>query len=112
MAKIGIVGAGHNGLVCGFYLARAGHSVTIFEKRDTAGGLCVNEELIQGYKVPSYASWYGMLQPEIVKDLGLEKNGITSKHPEFLLFDDGTYVSGDLAPNTGNIKNITVKDIE
>ena len=30
-----IVGAGHNGLVCAAYLARAGYRVAVVERRDT-----------------------------------------------------------------------------
>ena len=36
-----IVGAGHNGLVCAAYLARAGRSVLVLERRETAGGRAV-----------------------------------------------------------------------
>lgn len=33
-----VVGAGHNGLVCAAYLARAGYEVTVLEARDDIGG--------------------------------------------------------------------------
>ncbi|MFL5733923.1 MAG: FAD-dependent oxidoreductase, partial [Chloroflexia bacterium] len=36
--KIAIVGAGHNALVCACYLAKAGHDVTVYERRSRVGG--------------------------------------------------------------------------
>lgn len=33
-----IIGAGHNGLITAFYLAKAGHTVTILERRESVGG--------------------------------------------------------------------------
>lgn len=44
-----IIGGGHNGLVCGFYLARAGLKVRILEARDIIGGACVTEEFAPGF---------------------------------------------------------------
>ena len=38
-----IVGAGHNGLVAGFYLARAGRKVLLCERRGFVGGACIIE---------------------------------------------------------------------
>ena len=38
-----IIGGGHNGLVCGYYLARKGLKVQIFEKRSVVGGAAVTE---------------------------------------------------------------------
>src|SRR5690348_11605679 len=39
-----IVGAGHNGLACAAYLARAGKRVLVLESRDRVGGACTMEE--------------------------------------------------------------------
>jgi len=39
-----IIGGGHNGLVCAYYLARAGMKVRILEARDVIGGAAVTEE--------------------------------------------------------------------
>lgn len=44
-----IVGGGHNGLVCGSYLARAGQRVCVLERRAMIGGAAVTEELWPGY---------------------------------------------------------------
>ena len=38
-----IIGAGHNGLVCAFYLAKAGLKVRIVEARDVVGGAAVTD---------------------------------------------------------------------
>lgn len=47
-SDIVIVGGGHNGLVCGSYLARAGLSVTVLEASDTPGGCIDTRELPDG----------------------------------------------------------------
>ncbi len=43
--KVAIVGAGHNALVCACYLAKAGHEVTVFERRSRPGGAVNTEEM-------------------------------------------------------------------
>jgi phytoene dehydrogenase-like protein len=40
-----IIGAGHNGLVCAAYLARAGVRTLVLERRGVLGGACVTEEV-------------------------------------------------------------------
>ncbi|MSZ57522.1 MAG: FAD-dependent oxidoreductase, partial [Actinobacteria bacterium] len=45
-----VIGAGHNGLVAAFYLARAGISVTVLERRESVGGLCATEEIFPGIR--------------------------------------------------------------
>jgi len=51
-----LVGGGHNGLVCAFYLARAGLEVTVLERRQMVGGAAVTEEFFPGFRnsVASY----------------------------------------------------------
>ena len=69
--RIAIIGAGHNGLIAAACIARNGHDVFVYEKRDIVGGLCVTEELFPGYRVSTAASHFGKLLREIIDDLGL-----------------------------------------
>ena len=71
-----IVGAGHNGLVAANYLADAGHSVTVLERRGVIGGATVTEELIPGFRSSSCAYVVGLLHPRIIDDLRLADHGL------------------------------------
>ena len=45
-----VIGAGHNSLVCSAYLAQAGYTVGVFERRDIVGGAVSTKEIIPGYQ--------------------------------------------------------------
>lgn len=70
-----IIGGGHNGLTAAAYLARAGKSVCVVERRHVLGGACVTEELWPGYKVSTAAYVVSLLLPEIARDLRLAHYG-------------------------------------
>ena len=72
-----VVGAGHNGLIAAAYLARAGMSVLVLERRAILGGACVTEEIAgaPGFRVSTGAAQLGNLRPEIVADLDLAAHG-------------------------------------
>jgi len=56
--SVGIVGAGPSGLTCGYYLAKLGYDVTVYESQPTAGGM-----LAVG--IPEYRMPKDILQKEI-----------------------------------------------
>ncbi|MDQ6665978.1 MAG: NAD(P)/FAD-dependent oxidoreductase [Acidobacteriota bacterium] len=90
-----VIGAGHNGLVTAAYLARAGRSVLVLERRELAGGCAVTEEVWPGYRVSTAAYLVSLLQDRIVQELELERFGyrVDAKDPAFFSpFPDGRYL--------------------
>jgi len=70
-----IIGGGHNGLITAAYLAKAGKSVCVVERRHVLGGCATTEELWPGYKVSTAAYVISLLLPEITRDLRLKQYG-------------------------------------
>src|SRR6185369_14408638 len=90
-----VVGAGHNGLVAGGYLAKNGLSTIVFERSDRIGGACITRELLPGFKVSAAAQLLGMLRQRVIDDLELERHGLRYKFREpeiFVPFPDGRHV--------------------
>ena len=90
-----IIGAGHNGLVCAFYLARAGLKVRIVERRDTVGGAAVTEEFHPGFRNSVASYTVSLLQPKVIADMKLADHGyrvIERPISNFLPQDDGGYL--------------------
>ncbi|HET7038010.1 MAG TPA: NAD(P)/FAD-dependent oxidoreductase [Thermomicrobiaceae bacterium] len=75
-----VVGAGHNGLVAAWYLARAGLKVLLLERRDFVGGAVVTEELWPGYSVPTCSYICYLLQHRVIEDLELRRHGFAVHH--------------------------------
>jgi phytoene dehydrogenase-like protein len=71
-----VVGAGHNGLVTGALLARAGLRTLILERRPVLGGACVTEELWLGYRISRAAYVAGLLRPAVLRELDLPARGL------------------------------------
>jgi phytoene dehydrogenase-like protein len=71
-----IIGAGHNGLVCANYLARAGKRVLVLERRDVIGGAAVTQEFAPGFKASTFSYMMSLLHPRIVQDFGLRARGL------------------------------------
>ena len=71
------MGAGHNGLVCACYLAKAGYKVLVLERRAVVGGAVCTEEIWPGYKIDIGSSVHLMIhRTPIVAELELEKYGL------------------------------------
>jgi phytoene dehydrogenase-like protein len=71
-----IIGAGHNGLIAAYYLARAGLKPLVLERRELVGGACVTEEFHSGFRSSTLATSAGPLLPQIANDLKLESHGV------------------------------------
>jgi len=90
-----IIGAGHNGLTLGAYLARSGLDVVVLERRhEEGGGLCTEEVTRPGFLHNIHANYHtfvGMAPP--VTDLDVRGHGIEYVRPEVQMasvFDDDT----------------------
>src|SRR5262249_22668605 len=71
-----VVGAGHNGLTAAAYIARAGLSVLVLERREIVGGCCVTEEIFPGCRASTTSYIASMLRPTVIRDLDLAAHGL------------------------------------
>jgi phytoene dehydrogenase-like protein len=71
-----VVGGGHNGLTAAAYLAWAGLTTLVLERRDIVGGCCVTEEIAPGCRVSTTSYIASMLRPEVISDLRLAEYGL------------------------------------
>src|SRR5512143_4082038 len=71
-----IIGGGHNGLVTGAYLAKAGRKVLVLERRHVLGGAAVTEEVFPVFKFSVCSYVVSLLRPEIIRDLDLPRHGL------------------------------------
>lgn len=94
-----ILGAGHNGLVCAAYLAKAGLKVKVVERRDVVGGAAVTEEFHPGFRNSVAAYTVSLLNSKVIADLDLAAHGlriVERRVQNFLPASDGSYlVTGD-----------------
>src|SRR5688500_1652916 len=72
-----IIGAGHNGLTCACYLAAAGLSVRVVERRSVVGGAAVTEEFFPGFRNSTASYTVSLLNPQVIRDLRLAEHGLT-----------------------------------
>ncbi len=70
-----IIGAGHNGLVCASYLARAGMNVICLEASDSAGGMAAARTIDDDYHFPGLAHIAHPISKAIRRDLKLDNFG-------------------------------------
>jgi phytoene dehydrogenase-like protein len=70
-----IIGGGHNGLVCAFYLARSGLKVRVLERRHVVGGAAVTEEFHPGFRNSTASYTVSLLRPKVIADMKLHERG-------------------------------------
>ena len=71
-----VVGAGHNGLTCAAYLARAGRRVLVLEAAGRLGGAAATREFAPGYRVSSCAHLLHLMPGWLLAELGLARHGL------------------------------------
>jgi phytoene dehydrogenase-like protein len=71
-----VIGGGHNGLTAAAYLARAGRSVLVLERRHVLGGAAVTEEVFPGFRFSVCSYVVSLLRPEIIRELDLPRHGL------------------------------------
>ncbi len=83
-----IVGGGLAGLAASIYLARAGRTVTVFEKRRSLGGRAITQ-LRKGYRFNLGAHAFYRLGPaaRVCKELGVPVPGVVAKPKAIALLD-------------------------
>lgn len=87
-----ILGGGHNGLVCAAYLAAAGLSVRVLERRKIVGGAAVTEEFHPGFRNSVASYTVSLLNPKVIRDLRLQAHGlrvVERPYSNFLPLADG-----------------------
>src|SRR5688500_18430985 len=112
-----LLGAGHNGLVTAFYLARAGLKPLVLERRDVVGGGAVTEEIAPGFMGPALTHATGPLRASIVRDMRLEQRGVQFIQPDprlVALGADGRALvfSTDVARTAAAIRPFSAKDAD
>lgn len=92
-----VIGGGHNGLTCGAYLARAGMSVLVVERREILGGCATSEHMI-----PELPEWtfntgatelLGFTEQPVYRDFRLDQHGLELMDLDpcfFMPFPDGS----------------------
>jgi phytoene dehydrogenase-like protein len=112
-----VVGGGHNGLVCGAILARAGMGTLILERRDAVGGPLMTTELVPGARVPAVVQTVGRLRGVVARELGLAGHGLRLVQPAARvtsLRPDGPPITlwGDVRRTVDGLASLSVADAE
>ncbi|MCW2475744.1 putative selenate reductase subunit YgfK [Candidatus Symbiopectobacterium sp. NZEC151] len=99
---VAVIGAGPAGLATGYFLARAGHPVTIFEREQSAGG--VVRHVVPQFRIPAekiqhdidFVAQHGV-QFEYGCDSGLTIEALHQRGFSYVCVGTGAYRSRDVA---------------
>ncbi|MFC3627097.1 phytoene desaturase family protein [Vogesella amnigena] len=115
MRDVIIIGGGHNGLVCAFYLARAGLKVTVLEQRQVVGGAAVTEEFHPGFRNSVASYTVSLLNPKVIADMQLARHGLRIvERPlsNFLPLEDGKYLKIGAGNTFAEVAKFSQRDAE
>jgi phytoene dehydrogenase-like protein len=110
-----IIGAGHNGLTCAAYLAKAGLRVKVLERRKVVGGAAVTEEFCPGFRNSVAAYTVSLLNPKVIADLRLHDHGlkiVERRAQNFLPAPDGRYLLAGEGRTQASIAKFSTADVE
>jgi phytoene dehydrogenase-like protein len=108
-----IVGGGHNGLVCAFYLARAGLKVTVLERRAVIGGAAVTEEFHPGFRNSTASYTVSLLNPRSIAEMDLARHGlrvVERRMSNFLPLEDGRYLAAGQGRTRSEVAKFSQRD--
>ncbi len=114
-ADVVVIGGGHNGLVCAFYLARAGLKVTVLERRGVVGGAAVTESFHPGFRNSTASYTVSLLNPRIIADMDLAGHGLTvveRKLSNFLPLNDRDYLALGGGRSGAEVAKFSPRDAE
>src|SRR5438132_12050293 len=89
-----IIGAGHNGLTCAYYLAKKGLKVAVLEAAGNVGGAAITDEFLPGFRNSAASYTVSLLQPKVIRDMQLERHGlkVVLRKTDNFLPGDGDYL--------------------
>ncbi len=105
--KAVVIGGGHNGLIAALVLAQRGHSVRLFERRSSLGGVSAPWHFGE-YEVPGLLHETSCLSPRVCEALNLTAQALKmADSPEILVPDRqgqviglrGQAIQGDVLPS-------------
>lgn len=114
-ADVVVLGGGHNGLVCAWYMARAGLKVTVLERRGVVGGAAVTEEFHPGFRNSTASYTVSLLNPRIIADMDLARHGlriVERRLSNFLPLEDGRYLLAGEGRTQSEVARFSTRDAE
>jgi phytoene dehydrogenase-like protein len=115
MTDVLIIGGGHNGLVCAWYLASAGLKVTVLERRGVVGGAAVTEEFHPGFRNSVASYTVSLLNPKVIADMDLHGHGlkvVQRKVSNFLPLNDREYLCVGGGRTRSEVAKFSQKDAD
>src|SRR2546425_5279718 len=112
-----ILGGGHNGLVCACYLAAAGKSVCVLERREVVGGAAVTEEFHPGFRNSTASYTVSLLHPKVIADLKLAAHGLSIVERPVANFlplsaQESLTIGGGIATTQAEVARFSRKDAD